>query len=133
MNGLVEVGPLPVITPLPHLPPWILGIVNVRSEIVSVVDLAGFLGLPKDSNQRDEQLVIIKHQDVRTGIPIERVYGTVNRSRSDQIIPLPAEIVGERKAFFVPKGFMVDDQMYSIFDIQQLFTSHRFLKYHQTM
>ena len=43
IDDLSEVGPLPAITLLPNLPSWIQGIVNIRSEIVSVIDFGGFL------------------------------------------------------------------------------------------
>ena len=43
IDDLSEVGPLPAITLLPNLPFWIQGIVNIRSEIVSVIDFGGFL------------------------------------------------------------------------------------------
>jgi purine-binding chemotaxis protein CheW len=33
------------VTPVPHLPAWVLGVTNVRGTVVGVVDLAGFLGM----------------------------------------------------------------------------------------
>ena len=41
-SGVVEVVDLPPLTRLPGVPPWVLGIVNIRSEIISVVDLPLF-------------------------------------------------------------------------------------------
>lgn len=133
MDGLIEVGSLPVITPLPNLPSWVLGIVNVRSEILSVVDLAGFLDLPAARTRSADRFVIIRHKELRVGIPIERIYGTVSKSISEQNIPIFPEVKGEDKGFFAPGGFMVEEQLYSILDVKQLLSSHRFLNYHQTM
>lgn len=133
MDGLVEVGTLPAITPLPNLPGWILGIVNIRSEIISVIDLADFLELPAARRRSNERFVIIRYKELRVGIPIERIYGTVDKSISEQNMPLPPEIKGENKAFFASKGFMVEDRLYSILDVKQLFASRRFRNFHQTM
>ena len=33
------------VTPLPHMPPWVLGLTNVRGTVVGVVDLGRFLEL----------------------------------------------------------------------------------------
>lgn len=126
MDGLVEVGSLPAITPLPNLPGWILGIVNIRSEIISVIDLADFLELPAARTGSSERFVIIRSKELRVGFPIERIYGTVDKSISEQNMPLPSEIKGENKAFFAAGGFMVEDQLYSILDVKQLFASRRF-------
>jgi hypothetical protein len=70
LDGLAEVGPLPKITPLPNLPSWILGIVNVRSEIIPVIDLAEFLDLPGQNGQGAEQLVTLRHRELRIALPI---------------------------------------------------------------
>ena len=44
LKSALEIGHRPVITPLPNLPDWLLGVSNVRGEIVSIVDLKIFLG-----------------------------------------------------------------------------------------
>jgi purine-binding chemotaxis protein CheW len=45
MAQLRGVEPYEVVTPVPHVPAWVLGVTNVRGTVVGVVDLAGFLGL----------------------------------------------------------------------------------------
>ncbi|HEY7060060.1 MAG TPA: chemotaxis protein CheW [Chloroflexota bacterium] len=42
---LRSVEPNALVTPLPQLPDWVLGVTNVRGSVVGVVDLARFLGL----------------------------------------------------------------------------------------
>ncbi|WP_439630302.1 chemotaxis protein CheW [Gemmata sp.] len=43
--------PLPL-TPLPGVPEWVAGVANVRGEVVTVIDLAGFLDLGDDAPRR---------------------------------------------------------------------------------
>jgi purine-binding chemotaxis protein CheW len=57
-----EVYPLTEITPLPGTPPFVLGIVNVRGQILSVIDLKRFFGLP-EKGLTDLNKVIILHND----------------------------------------------------------------------
>jgi purine-binding chemotaxis protein CheW len=40
VQHLREIVPLPTVTRLPHAPPWMLGIAQVRGTLLSVVDLA---------------------------------------------------------------------------------------------
>lgn len=41
-----DIRPLPSITPVPRAPDWVVGVVNLRGRIVSVVDLKRFFRLP---------------------------------------------------------------------------------------
>lgn len=42
-----EIFPLSTIHPVPHSRAWFLGVANLRGQLHGVVDLAGFLGLPR--------------------------------------------------------------------------------------
>lgn len=133
IDGLAEIGPLPAITPLPNLPDWVLGIVNVRSEIISVVELAKFLDLPSKGGHSTDQLVILRYKEMRIALPIGRIYGTVSRCLDEQNIPLPPAIKKEKREFFAPGGFQVDNREYVVLDVQQVLTNHRFLDYNQAL
>jgi Chemotaxis signal transduction protein len=58
-----EVYPLKSFTQLPGTPPFVLGIVNVRGQVYSVVDLKKFFDLP-DKGLSDLNKVIIIHNPV---------------------------------------------------------------------
>ncbi len=57
-----EVYPLKDLTPLPCIPAFVLGIINFRGEIISVVDLKKFFDLP-DKGLTDLSKVIILHNE----------------------------------------------------------------------
>lgn len=57
-----EVYPLKELTPLPHTPPFILGITNVRGQIVSIIDVKKFFDLP-ERGLTDLNKIIILHND----------------------------------------------------------------------
>ena len=47
LANVVEVGRLPAVTPLPNVPVWLLGAVAVGDELVALIDVRLFLGLPR--------------------------------------------------------------------------------------
>jgi len=47
LTNVLEIGSPAAITPLPHVPEWLLGVSNLRGDILSVVDLRLFFGLPR--------------------------------------------------------------------------------------
>lgn len=51
-DGLQELIAVPPISPLPRIPPWMAGIAQIRGELVSIVNLAGWLGIRASSNPK---------------------------------------------------------------------------------
>jgi purine-binding chemotaxis protein CheW len=43
---VVDIKPAAQITPVPRVPDWVAGVVNLRGRILSVIDLRRFFGLP---------------------------------------------------------------------------------------
>ena len=68
-----EVHPLKEITPLPGTPAFVLGIINVRGRIVSVVDLKAFFDLPVRGPGRPQSRH--HHRQCRHGIRHPRRFG----------------------------------------------------------
>ena len=51
LSSALEIGRRPDITLLPNLPNWVLGISNVRGEIISFISLKAFFGIPSSMHQ----------------------------------------------------------------------------------
>jgi len=70
-----EVRPLKELTPLPCLPPFVLGIVNVRGHILPVLDLRKFFDLP-DAGITDLHCTILVHgSDLEFGLLADVIVG----------------------------------------------------------
>ena len=63
-----EVYPLKDLTPVPHTPGFIAGIVNFRGQILSVVDLRKFFDLPGDSVAVSDRIVVLESETMTFGI-----------------------------------------------------------------
>jgi Chemotaxis signal transduction protein len=71
-----EIHQLRDLTPLPGVPPFVLGIANVRGQILSVVDLKKFLNLPDKGLGEFNKLVIIRNERMEFGILADAIIGT---------------------------------------------------------
>ena len=78
-----EVYPLKDFTPLPGVPPFVLGIVNVHGQILSVVDLKKFFNLPDKGLGELNKVIILHNGRMEFGILADAVLGT-------QSVPLDA-------------------------------------------
>ncbi len=77
-----EIYPLKELTPLPGTPSFVLGLINVRGQILSVIDIKKFFQLP-EKGLTDLNKVIIVHTDkMELGILADAILGV-------RSIPLP--------------------------------------------
>lgn len=70
-----EVYPLENLTPLPGTPAFVLGIVNVRGEILSVIDLKKFFDLPEKGLTDLNKLIVLDSGSMRFGILADVIVG----------------------------------------------------------
>lgn len=91
MKQVQEVLALPAnrLTPMPNMPACILGLMNRRSHVMWVVDLAQMLGISKlDANAREYNLMIVRAGTVILGLSVQQV-GGISWITSDAIQPAP--------------------------------------------
>ena len=75
-----EVFQIEHITPLPSTPKWLLGIINARGEIISVVDLRYFFDLKIENAGEAGKVIILQSDNMVFGILIEGIHDVVNIS-----------------------------------------------------
>ena len=83
ITSALEIGRLPDVTPLPNLPGWILGISNVRGEIVSIVDPKGFFGWPQQKKIKDPHFIILHDNETKVGFLVDKIEGIVSLNEGE--------------------------------------------------
>jgi len=64
------------LTTIPCTPPFIAGMLNVRGEVVIVLDLAAALGLPGEAPaDAKRSMLLAEHGQVRVGLLVDEVIG----------------------------------------------------------
>lgn len=103
-----EVHPLRELTPLPCTPPFVLGIINVRGQILSVIDIKKFFDLP-EKGLTDLNKVIIVHSDaMELGVLADAILG-VRSIPLAEIQPPLSTLTGIRAEYLkgVTKGGLI--------------------------
>ncbi|UCE83531.1 MAG: purine-binding chemotaxis protein CheW [Deltaproteobacteria bacterium] len=80
---LVEVLPLPKITRVPSVPDHILGVMNLRGEVLSAIDLKKILGLPQETPAVTPSIVVVEEGGVRTGLLVDDIGDLVDLGLDD--------------------------------------------------
>jgi len=93
-----EVYPLKELTPIPEIPAFVLGIVNVRGEILSVIDIKKFFDLPEKGLTDLNRVIILHSADMEFGILADSIIGVRNILLSEIQTSLPT-LTGIREEY----------------------------------
>jgi purine-binding chemotaxis protein CheW len=110
-----EVIPLKELTPVPCTPPFVRGIVNVRGQIVPVIDMKQFFDLPAGGIADVHMVILVQSQGVELGIEADAVTGVRTIARGTMQGSLPT-LNGVRAQYL--RG--VTDQNVAILDIAKI-------------
>ena len=98
IRNVAEIDLVPRITPVPHVPEWVLGVTNLRGDIVSVVDLGSLCGLAAPAAEAPRRILVVRGApgDTAACLVVDKVEGLARLSR-DSIQP-PRAALEERIA-----------------------------------
>lgn len=71
VDGVREIAEMAAISPVPGAPAELLGVWNLRGDVLAAVDLAGLLGLEAAGEPR--RIVVAEDGEVRAGLVVESV------------------------------------------------------------
>src|SRR5712691_7239305 len=115
MVHVLEVIPLRELTPVPCTPAFVLGVVNHRGRILSVLDFRRLFDLTGQGVTEGSRVVAVAAGGMVFGIFTESVAGVV-RVAAHEVAPTPATLTGDRKAFILG----VTGDMVAVLDLEAL-------------
>ena len=93
-----EVYPLKDLTPLPCTPPFVLGILNVHGQIISLIDLKQFFGLPVKGLAEINRVIILSTDAMEFGVLADAIVGIQAIPLQDIQVALPT-LTGMRAGY----------------------------------
>ncbi|OGW57634.1 MAG: chemotaxis protein [Nitrospirae bacterium RIFCSPLOW2_12_42_9] len=117
-----EVYSVTDLTPIPCTPPFVFGIINVRGEIVSVIDIKKFFDLPEKGITDLNKAIILQSKDIEIGILVDAVLGVRNIFITELEGSLPT-LTGIREEYL--KGITKERQV--ILDAEKLLSDRRII------
>jgi purine-binding chemotaxis protein CheW len=93
-----EVYPIKDYTPLPVTPSFVLGLINVRGQIVSVIDVKKFFDMPDKGISDLNKAIIISNDTMEFGILADEILG-VRQIVPSEIQPPPPTLTGIREEY----------------------------------
>jgi purine-binding chemotaxis protein CheW len=93
-----EVTPLNELTPLPGSPPFVMGIVNIRGQVLSVIDIRRLLDLPQSGLGDQDRVIVLRNERMEFGILGNSIQGVLRVPAGELQATLPT-LTGIRADF----------------------------------
>lgn len=74
-DDVLEVIVPPIATRVPNARSWLLGVANVRGNLLTVVDMRQFLGLPASEPHRGQRVLVLNSTHFPAGFLVDEVAG----------------------------------------------------------
>ena len=103
-----EVYPMKDFTPLPGVPSYIIGVMNVKGKVLAVIDLKKFFHLTANGLGELNKVIIVQNNEMEFGILADTVQGVQSISM-DIIKPAPHAVsgIGEEYLMGVTPGRII--------------------------
>jgi purine-binding chemotaxis protein CheW len=83
------VHPLKDVSYIPGAPDFILGIINMRGKILSVVDLKKTFGLAADASENRKLVILLENTEMEFGLAADSIIGVIRISMDEITASLP--------------------------------------------
>jgi purine-binding chemotaxis protein CheW len=120
-----EILSLTPVTKVPQTPDYLLGVINLRGQVVPVVDMRLKLGLPAGDETEDTCIIVVDVQVDGEPITVGALADAVREVldiRSDQIEP-PPRLGSRLKTEFINGMGKIDEQFMILLNIDRIFNS----------
>lgn len=123
INQVLEVGEAQRITPVPNVPEWVLGVTNLRGDIISVVDCGAFLQLHDKITPEESSMCIVRNlrRDLTTSLMVDRIEGMLNLA--ENLIVLPQASLGDQAFPYLRGVYYHEGQMLNVLNLEGLLSS----------
>ncbi len=113
-----EINKLMEMTKVPQAPYYVTGILNLRGQIVTIIDLGKKLGLGETSLDKDPRNIIVNSPGEHIGLLVSAISDVVQADR-EKMEPAPANMGGIQGDFFTGI-YKTKDKLIGILDVDKV-------------
>lgn len=114
---VMEILPLPSVTPVPGAQSWMLGVANIRGTLLPIVDLKQFLEGERTVLHEGQRVLIVRQSGGNLAVIIDELFG--QRTFNDtHRVDLPDE--NSRYSHFISRAYRLDGAFWGVFSMTKL-------------
>lgn len=109
------------ITTLPQGPSFVEGVINLRGQIVPVVDLRRRFSLPAIEKDNNTRIIVVELADKTVGFLVDRVQEVIRIETA--VIEPPPDLATSIDAQYITGVAKLEDRLLILLDLSQVLTS----------
>jgi twitching motility protein PilI len=121
-----EILTLPPLTPVPGTRPWLLGVSNVRGNLIAMIDVKLLLMGERTPIHDFTRALVIRQAGGNVGLLIDELLG--QRNFNDEQKVDPAEYDAGPLASFISAAYRYDDALWGVFSMGRLIRTPEFIQ-----
>ena len=117
-DEVVEILGMPPVTPVPGAQPWMLGVANIRGNLLPIVDLKQFLEGERTVLHEGQRVLVVRQHGGNVAVTIDELFGQRSFVEEQQIEAEP--LADGRYANFVERAYRLGDHEWGVFSLDRL-------------
>lgn len=113
-----EINRMMEITRVPHAPDFVEGVINLRGQVIPVVDLRKRFGLQAVERDKSARIVVVELGERVVGFLVDSVSEVLRVSRN--LVEPPPPIVGGIDAAYIEAVVKLEDRLLILLDLRKL-------------
>ena len=113
-----EINKLIEMTRVPQAPEYVLGILNLRGDIVTIIDLGKKLGLKSTELSNKTRNIIVNSNEEHIGLMVEQI-SDVFQAEWEKVEAPPANL-GDVQGKYFTGVFKTEDRLIGILDVEKV-------------
>ena len=106
------------IAPVPGAPGFVLGIINLRGNVVSVIDTRARFGLPSTDTNDASRIIIIESNEQTVGIQVDAVAEVLDVDSSE--IEISPDVGNEESARYISGMVSRGEELVILIDVSKI-------------
>ena len=117
-DEVVEILGMPPVTPVPGAQPWMLGVANIRGNLLPIVDLKQFLEGERTVLHEGQRVLVVRQPGGNVAVTIDELFGQRSFVEEQKIEAAP--LADGRYANFVEQAYRLGEHEWGVFSLDRL-------------
>ena len=118
-----EILPLPPVSPVPGAQPWMLGVANVRGNLLPIVDLKQFLEGERTVLHESQRVLLVRQPGGDVAVLIDELFGQRSFTEQQQLDPeqmASEQLAKGRYTHFIDRAYRLGEHPWGVFSLERL-------------
>ena len=126
MEDVTEILPIPATIRVPGVKSWVLGLANIRGNLMPVLDMSGYLYDRPSKIRKESRILIINRHGLVAGLLVDEVFG-LRRFKPEEHKQEVTPDTGALGDYL--SGIFVDQvRSWNVFSVDKLASTEQFLR-----